>query len=560
MFIRLKKSSSGKTKVQLCEAVREGKKVRQIIVRHVGVARDNKHLEELKRLALLIKSQIKEEREGPFLFTIDRLEKEKENHKNCEITKDKESKKELINPDNLTEETRTVEGFHDIFGPIFDSLGFNTILSKKKSEVLKHLILARIANPASKHRTQSILTADFGIDIHLDRIYRMLDALIENKSAFENKVFQATEKLCFSKVNMVLFDVTTLYFESFEEDDLRKFGYSKDQKFNQTQVVLALATTEDGLPIGYKCFPGNTADVLTLQKALKQWQEHLPIGEIQIVGDAAMMSEDNLQALEKASIKYVIAAKLKKLPDSIQKQLLKEQGTHLLINNEAYYKHEFNLSDNRRLIVTYNEKRARKNKKDRDRAIEKMIKKIGKGKNVKKLANRGYQKYLKIEGDGRLLIDDQKIAEAEKWDGLHGVISNDADASAKDLLLTYRRLWRIEESFRIQKTNLAIRPVYHFKPERIEAHILLCYLAFCMVRHAEHRIKLQKEEISIEEIRSTLWRVQASLLKDHETGNYYKVPSKPTATAKKIYQTFGLIRNQKVQKLNPVVPKIGASP
>ena len=548
MFIRLKKSSSGKTKVQLCEAIREDKKVRQVIVRHIGVAQDKEHLEELKRLALVIKAQIIEEREGPFLFAMDLSEKAK---KNTEINNEEpiKIKEKLVDLNNLTEETRVVEGFYDIFGPIFDNLGFNTILHKKKSEVLKHLVLARIANPASKHRTQSILTADFGIDIHIDRIYRMLDSLIENRVAFEDKVFQATQQLCFSKINMVLFDVTTLYFESFEEDELRKFGYSKDQKFNMTQIVLALATTEDGLPIGYKCFPGNTADVSTLQKALNQWREELPIGEIRIVGDAAMMSESNLQALEEANIKYVIAAKLKKLPDQIQEQILNEKGTSLSINNETHYKHEFSLSNDRRLVVTYNENRARKNKKDRMRAVDKMMKKIGKGKNVKKLANRGFQKYLKIEGEGKLLIDEQKLAQAETWDGLHGVISNDPDASAKDLLLTYRRLWKIEESFRIQKTNLSIRPIYHFKPERIEAHILLCYLAFCMIRYAEYRIKLQKEEISIEEIRSTLWRTQASLLKDHETGIYYKVPSKPTTITKKIYQTFGLIRNQKIQKL-----------
>jgi len=533
MFIRLKKSSSGKTKVQLCENIREGKKVRQIIVRHIGVAKNEKHLEELKYLASAIKNQIIEEREGPFLFNINEIEKEKIKKEACE-EKNNKTEKKLVDLDDLTEEARIVEGFHNIFGPIFDTLGFNTILSKKKSDVLKHLILARIANPASKLKTQSILTANFGIDIHIDRIYRTLDSLIQNRIAFKNKVFQATKQLCFSKINMVLFDVTTLYFESFEEDELRKLGYSKDQKFNMTQVVLALATTEEGLPIGYKCFPGNTADVSTLLKALNQWQKELPIGEIRIVGDAAMMSESNLQALEENGIKYVIAAKLKKLSNSMQKQILKEKGIALSINNEAYYKHEFSLLNHRRLVVTYNEKRAKKNKKDRLRAVEKMMAKIGKGKNLKKLANRGYQKYLKIEGEGKLLIDDDKLMEAETWDGLHGIISNDHESSAKDLLLTYKRLWRIEESFRIQKTNLSIRPIYHFKPERIEAHILLCYLAFCLIRYVEFRIKLQKENISLEEIKTSLWRTQSSLLKNHKTGEYYKVPSKPSVIAKKI--------------------------
>lgn len=184
------------------------------------------------------------------------------------------------------------------------------------------------------------------------------------------------------------------------------------------------------------------------------------------------------------------------------------------------------LPNGRRLIVTYSEKRAHKNRSDRQRILEKVSKKIGSGKNIKKLvSNRGYQKFLRSEGEGQISLDEQKIAEEERWDGLHGIISNDHDTSVIELLNTYRRLWVIEEFFRIQKTDLSVRPIYHFKPERVEAHILLCYLAFSMIRYAEHRVKIQQENVSIQEMRRGLWRIQASILKDHETESYYKVPS-----------------------------------
>ena len=277
MFIRVKESGKARNKkVQICECVREGSRVRQIIVRHVGVAKNEKELEDLKRLAEVIKKQIQDEREGPFLFNLEQVEEQVE--KDLEATQDEKKPTKLketlnVNLDDLTEEKRIVEGFHDIFGSLFHKLGFNQILSRKKSEVLKELVLARIASPASKHRSQEMLAADFGVNIHLDRIYRCMDSLLDKKDEFEKCVFQATESLCFSKVNMLLFDVTTLYFESVNEDDLKRFGYSKDHKFHSVQVVLALATTEKGLPIGYRTFPGNTADVSTLQVALDEWKK-----------------------------------------------------------------------------------------------------------------------------------------------------------------------------------------------------------------------------------------------------------------------------------------------
>ena len=561
MFIRIKPTGKpNKKKVQICESLRQGAIVKQVIVQHVGIAHDEKELEDLKRLANVLMAKIKEEREGPYLFPLEKLESQIDStiqsleadptYEKAKVFETVENEKLIVNLNDLSEQRRVVEGFHDVFGHLFNNLGFHQILTKKKSEVLKELVLARIANPGSKRATQEMLKADFGVDISLDRIYRMMDALLEHQDAFRQKVFQSTQSLCFAKINMTFFDVTTLYFESVGEDDLRKFGYSKDQQFHSVQVVMALATTQDGLPIGYKCFPGNTAEVSTLLKCLDEWRLQLPIGEITVVADRAMMSELNLKSLEEAGIKYVIAAKLKKLPEEVRNNLLNKSGSQITFECDSYQLNEIQLSNNRRLIVTYSEKRAKKDKKDRERILEKVQKKIGKGKNVKKLiSNRGYQKYLKTEGNGIILLDEEKLTEEEKWDGLHGIITNDHESKPLDLLGYYRRLWVIEESFKIHKTNLSIRPIYHFKPERIEAHILLCYLAFSLVRYTERRIEIQKEKMSIEEIRRELWRVQFSVLKDHKNDTTYRVPSRATIATKRIYQTFGLVRNEKIRAM-----------
>ncbi len=222
----------------------------------------------------------------------------------------------------LREKQRVVESFHEVFGKIFCELGFHAFLGSKPTEVLQDVLLARIAAPASKQATRAVLAADFGRDTPLERIYRMMDALLVHKEDVQKRIFATTELLCFGEATLLLFDVTTLYFESVEVDEMRDFGFSKDQKFHTTQVVLALATTGDGLPVGYKLFSGNTAEVSTLLACLDEWRRTLAIGRVIFVGDRGMMREKNLQALERADITYVVGAKLRKMPGSVQQKIL----------------------------------------------------------------------------------------------------------------------------------------------------------------------------------------------------------------------------------------------
>ncbi len=551
MFIRTKPiANSSRKRVQICACHRIGDKVKQKVIRHVGIAENDTHLEELRNLAEALKLKIQQEKEGPFLFDLEASvpptiaqEVVLSSKINLENIVGTDQSKILVNINTLKEETRVVDGFHDIFGTLFNQLGFNRILGKAQGSVLRDVVLARIANPLSKLATQQILAADFGREIELDRIYRMMDALVIQKEAVQKAIFAATEQMCFGKIDFLLFDVTTLYFESTREDELRTYGYSKDQKFHSVQVVLALATTSTGLPLGYQVFPGNTADVSTLVASIESWQKILPVGEVRIVADRAMMSEKNLQFLEERKIGYVVAAKLKKQPKPVRDQILecsKENAGLVFEKTEG----------GRRLLVTFCPDRQAKDAHDRVRIIEKIRKKIGKGKNAKKLiSNHGYQKYLSIKGEADIFLNEEKINEEAAWDGLHGIITNCIDEKAEDLLSQYKRLFVIEESFRIHKHNLSLRPIYHFKPERVEGHILICYMAFALMRHLEFRMGVQKEKISMSAMRAELWRVQSSYLKDDETGKKYRLPSTMSVMAKKVYQVMGIKRIQTVKEL-----------
>jgi len=131
----------------------------------------------------------------------------------------------------------------------------------------------------------------FNVDISADRMYRLMDALEGQEASIQGTLLNALRPLIGEKVEILFFDATTLYFESMDEDDLRRFGFSKDQKTHLTQVVLALATTQDGLPVGYKLFPGNTAETSTLLQAIEGWQKSLHIEQVTITADRAMMSK-----------------------------------------------------------------------------------------------------------------------------------------------------------------------------------------------------------------------------------------------------------------------------
>ena len=348
-----------------------------------------------------------------------------------------------------------------------------------------------------------------------------------------------------------MFDVTTLYLETTDTDELRQFGYSKDCRFNTTQVVLALATNEDGLPIGYELFEGNKAEVKTLITAIEHWKTLFNIGSVCFIGDRAMFCEKNLKLLEANNYKYIVAAKLRKLPKMLKPELFKEDNYSIAVLNKSLaWVGEFN-HNNRRLIVSYKKQRALKDNKDRQRILDKILKTIGKQGNPQRLiTNQGVRKYTTTNDDAQIIIDEHKIAEDALWDGLHGVITNITCDTAESIIARYARLWIIEESFRINKHLLKIRPIFHWKPKRIHAHIAMCYMTFAILRHLQYRVALT-QKISPEVIIEELLQVQSSIHIHKRTKDLYRVPGNFSNIARKIYKTFDIIRSENAEPYFP---------
>lgn len=204
----------------------------------------------------------------------------------------------------------------------------------------------------------------------------------------------------------------------------------------------------------------------------------------------------------------------------------------------------------RRLVVSYSKSRADKDQGDRERLIRRLKGKLTTSDNPQGLiSNRGYLKYVDEKTRGKVVLNEDKVAEEAKWDGLHGVITNDKTTKAMNLLYRYRNLWVIEESFRINKHTLAMRPIYHFSPKRISAHILICYLAFAVTRYMHQDINDPEDSISIEGIREALASVETSILRDKE-GRLFGFPAPLNREAIKIYGALRLSRSRTPRALS----------
>lgn len=553
MFVREKKSKDKTASmIQIVESQRVGAITKQRVIRYVGVGRTPEKIEQLKRLAEVLKAQLEDE------FRSSKQSK-KATPRFASIVGDSFAlpKKPLVDLTNLKETARLTLGFHDVYGYLYDHLGFSNLFTRPHqredaAKILREIVVARIANPLSKRASVELLQEKFGITLDLDDVYKMMDKMDATfYERIQQRALTETLKLTGGKLKVLFYDATTLYFESFVEDDLKRNGYSKDLKFNQPQVLLALLVTEGGLPIGYELFPGNTFEGHTLLPVLERLKERYQLEDVVFVADRGLFSDENLGLLEQGGFKYIVGARIKNVSKKLQDEILNFDNYRVIDpivrpSKKAMEKPvqkiaQFVQGEGRSLVVHYSSKRAHKDAEDRRKAIEKLYKKLAKSKDPKSLLNNfGYKKYLEVEGAAKLVVNRSKIESAACWDGLVGLVTNMKEANPEQLLSYYRGLWQVEESFRINKHDLRMRPIYHWKPHRVRAHIAISFIAFVCVRYLEHFLSIRSKKLSPKEIRKSLSRVQASIIKDKKTDKTFLLSSQMSAHAKMIYRVLGI--------------------
>lgn len=405
----------------------------------------------------------------------------------------------------------TVQGTELLLGRIFDEIGFGAI----PDILLRHLIIARLSFPASKLKTTDFLSKYQFFPVSVQQVYRYLDKLHKTqKEKVQQISYDHSCKILGGKISVVFYDVTTLYFEIDNEDELRKTGFSKEGKHQNPQIVLGLLVSIDGYPLAYEIFEGNKFEGHTMLPVLNGFKARYRLDKLVIVADSGLMSGDNIKDLNEKGYEFILGARIKTEPD-----LIKEKITSLQLGDGQSKVIE--KSDGLRLVIGYSQKRANKDRHNRERGL-KLEKKIRTGKLSKaNINNRGYNKYLKLEGEITVSIDFEKYSLDQKWDGLKGYLTN-TSLTKEQIIENYGQLWKIEKAFRISKHDLRIRPIFHRVKRRIEAHICIAFVAYKVYKELERQLKEKRSGLSpgkAIEIAKTIYRVSVQTPKHkHRVG------------------------------------------
>lgn len=339
--------------------------------------------------------------------------------------------------------------------------------------LLNDLVSIRIFEPASKLRSLELLELYFGVFHSRKSYYKIAPDCLGLKQSVEQRVVAFAKAHYAFKYELLFYDVTTLYFETFEEDDLRKNGFSKDNKSQQPQILIALMVSKEGFPVAYEIFAGNTFEGHTIIPVIQTFIKNNKAKDFTVVADAAMISTENVRQLIQNDINYIVGARLGNLSASelevIDKRLSREDGRSIRLKTANGY-----------LICSFSQVRYRKDSYEMEKQIQKAKQVVEKPSKSKKM------KYTQTDGV-KISLNQALIEKNRKLLGIKGYYTNLEESIADNatIMERYHELYKIEQAFRISKSDLQARPIFHFKEQPIKLHILICFMALVISKHIE---------------------------------------------------------------------------
>ena len=398
--------------------------------------------------------------------------------------------------ESLSNDQISVVGPEVVFGKLFDYVGYGEI-----GGLFRPLVLSRLVAPGSKLKTVDYLWRYNGVAYDVNKVYRYLDKLCDRnpakadiKDRIEQITFAHSATVMGGCIDVVFYDITTLYFEAADEDDLRRTGYSKDGKFDCPQILLGLLVTREGLPISYEIFEGNLSEKKTFIPLLKRAQTKFGFGKPIVIADAGLLSRKNIRDLVADGYEYILGARMKNENASVKQRVLE-------LNLQDGQVASIRTDDGLRIVVSYTEKRKKKDAFNRAKGLQRLQQRVKSGKLTKKhINNRGYNKYLRLEGETTISIDLEAFEQDAVWDGLKGYVTN-TKLTDEEVIANYHNLWFIERAFRMNKSDLQIRPMYHRLRNRIEGHICICFCAYVLQLEMERLLKAAQSNITVERAR-----------------------------------------------------------
>ena len=444
LYVRVIKTKSGSRSVQVVRYENR----RRVIVRHIGSGSCD---EEIITLTEIARSYIHDLSGQPSLFS------------------DNQTLYDIVGLSQLE-----YLGFHytflyDVLYSIQTKIGYASLVDS----LLNDLVIMRILEPASKLRSIELMETYFGIRHRRQRYYESALKWLKLKKEVEKQTLHFARQAYHFDCSLVFYDVTTLYFETFESDELRKPGFSKDNKSQQPQILVGLMVTPDGFPVAYEVFAGNTFEGHTMLAFIQSFIATNEVQNFTVVADAAMISTANINALQDAGIHYIVGARLAnvaaQLLDDIDKALPRQDGKVIRVKTA-----------NGNLICSFSQKRYKKDKYEMDKQIDKAKLLLKQPSKVTKV------RFLKTE-EAKTNLNEQLIEKTTKLLGVKGYYTDieESVADNKTIIERYHDLYKIEQAFRVSKNDLQTRPIFHFKEEPIKLHLLICFMALAVSKHIE---------------------------------------------------------------------------
>lgn len=483
MYIRTVRNNSGQAYYQLVESFRDKGQVKKRVLLTLGKVQDNK-LQDLAGALARHQKQV---------IAFDRAK-------------------------NISVEDTFILGPLLVLEYLFEKLGINEVCQQIQSQhgqlgfnLRGHvftLVASRFIQPSSKlkvyeHWMEKLYPRMIQKPIELHTIYRSVSLLAQHKDEIEQRLYRHGRDLLNLTVDVVLYDLTTLRFESTRTDlgKLRQFGYSKEMRTDCTQMVFGMLVDTDGIPLGFEVYPGNTFEGQSLKDIVGKMRTKFQVRRFIFVADRGLFSGPNLELLRQDQGEFIVGMKLgvfrKRHEEFYDLSRFRE------INESLYVYETTHESD--RCIITWSRDRYERDQKARGDILEKIMKKL-RVKKVKPeafISNRSFRRYVRLKGKSQVVLNEEAIEEDKKRDGFFGIVTNTKDLSAREVVMNYKDLWKIEDAFgEIKGMTLRTRPVFHWADERIVGHLMLCFLAYLAEAHMTKVLRQKGKQLiskSIEE-------------------------------------------------------------
>ena len=397
------------------------------------------------------------------------------------------------------------------------------------------MVLNRLMDPMSKLGVSEWIKTVYRPEwerLELNHFYRALDFLAEHKALLEEALYARVWDLFNLKLDLVLWDTTTTYFEGRGAEGLAEFGFSKDKRPDRVQIMIGVLVSRDGFPIAHEVFPGNTTEVDTFRHAMEKVKRQFHLGRVILVADRGMVSEKLLGEIEEARLEYIVGVRMRKLKAA--QEVLSRPGRYRKVAANLWVKEA--IHQGVRYVVCFNPEEKERDRQTREQAVARLKERLEAGKVKQLIGNSAYRRFLKLDGT-RVSIDEQALRQEARYDGKY-VLRTNCSLSPEEVAESYKSLWQVERAFRELKSGLDLRPIYHWTEKRIRGHVMVCFLALVLEMALRRKIKELGEEVRYDDLLLDLCQLKAVDL--HVDGSHYLARTELTGRAEVAFRAAGV--------------------